>query len=119
MNIYIIIFITLIASLIVSASQILFKKGISGKKLNPRNIIPTILKSKVMLIGALGYFISLAIYLYALRAAPLSVVDPGFASSFIFVTILSAVYLRERLSKGRVFGILLIFLGILIIAISY
>jgi hypothetical protein len=100
MDIYIIIFITLIASLIVSASQILFKRGVSGKRFSPRNIIPTILRSRLMLIGALGYFISLVIYLYALKAAPLSVVYPIFASSFIFVTIFSAAFLGDAYRRG-------------------
>ncbi len=119
MGIYIIIFITLIAAFIVSLSQILFKKGLSGKRINALNIIGTILRSRQVLTGALGYFVSLGVYLIALKSAPLSIVYPIFASSFIFVTLLSSFFLKERLSWTRILGIVFIFLGILVISLSY
>ncbi len=119
MGIYTIIFITLVAALIVAVSQILFKHGIGGKEIKPKNLIPTLFRSKAVMVGVIGYLISLYVYLFALGRAPLSVVYPIFASSFIFVALLSTLFLKERLSAHRAIGIALIFMGIVVVALSY
>lgn len=119
LSIYIIIFITLIAAIIVAISQILFKKGISNKKVKPSNLLKILFKSKLVFIGMVFYLISLVIYLFALKSAPLSIVYPIFASSFIFVVIFSVLFLRERFSKYRFIGIIIIFIGIIVVALSY
>ncbi|MCL5008094.1 MAG: EamA family transporter [Candidatus Marsarchaeota archaeon] len=119
MGIYIVIFITLVAAVIVAASQILFKIGLRGKRVGVRNLIPIIFGSRAIILGGIGYFASLSIYLIALGSAPLSVVYPIFASSFIFVTLFSSVFLGERFPIYRSVGIALIFLGIVIVALSY
>jgi drug/metabolite transporter (DMT)-like permease len=117
MIIYVVIFITLIAALIASFAQILFKNSMVSTLSGIRSILRLFLKKKVIL-GFTGYIISLAIYLYALKAAPLSVVYPTFASSFIFITLLSAIFLKERINKTRLAGVVLVFIGIVIIGIS-
>lgn len=117
MIIYVVIFITLIAALIASFAQILFKNSMVSTLSGIRSILRLFLKKKVIL-GFMGYIISLVIYLYALKAAPLSVVYPTFASSFIFITLLSAIFLKERINKTRLAGIVLVFIGIVIIGIS-
>lgn len=117
MNIYLVIFITLIAALIVSFSQFLFKKNLKTQLRGVKEVIGT-LKNKYIVIGVIGYFLSLAVYLYALSKAPLSIVYPTFASTFIFITIISSVFLKEKLSARRIGGIALVFVGIVIIAIS-
>ncbi len=114
-----IIFITLIAAIIVSLSQILFKKGMTDKKVKPSNLLKIIIKSKIILIGIAGYLTSLSVYLFALNNAPLSIVYPIFASSFIFVVFFSVLFLKEKISKYRFIGILLIFIGIVTVALSY
>lgn len=119
LSIYIIIFITLIAAIIVAISQILFKKGISNKKVKPSNLLKILFKSKPVFIGMAFYLISLVIYLFALKSAPLSIVYPIFASSFIFVVIFSVLFLKERFSKYRFIGIIIIFIGIVVVALSY
>lgn len=112
-----VIFITLIAALIASFSQILYKKGLVTKISGFKGAILAF-RNKNVFIGLLGYILSLLVYLYALSNAPLSVVYPLFASTFIFITILSAIMLKEKVSKWRVLGVLLVFLGIVIIASS-
>ena len=66
----------------------------------------------------MAYFVSLVIYLYALSNAQLSIVYPTFASTFIFVTLLSVVALKEKVTGKRAAGILMVFFGIVIIALS-
>lgn len=117
MNIYLVILITLVAALAASLSQILYKKSIRQRIESVRDMINVFMDRNV-LIGFGGYAISLVIYLFALSKAPLSVVYPTFASTFIFVTLLSAIVLREKMGLKRIAGMALIFIGISIIAIS-
>ena len=112
-----VIFITLLASLIASASQLLYKTGL-GRRINRLGHFLELVHSRRIIAGGIGYIASLVIYLYALSNAPLSVVYPVFASSFIFTTLLSARMLGERFSARRGAGVLLVFIGVVIIASS-
>lgn len=115
MNIYLVIFLTLVAAFITSYSQILFKRGLSRKLNSVMDIIAT-LKNRTIILGLLGYVVSFSLYLYALSGSQLSIVFPIFASSFIFVTLMSWALLKEKISAVRAVGILLIFVGILMVA---
>jgi uncharacterized membrane protein len=117
MNIYLIIFITLIASLLASFSQILFKTGMT-KKLKSLSDIIHQLENRRVLLGFIGYASSLVVYLYALSNSQLSIVYPTFASTFIFVALLSAVFLKEKISMLRAMGIAVVFLGIAMVALT-
>ncbi|MCL5680010.1 MAG: SMR family transporter [Candidatus Marsarchaeota archaeon] len=118
-TIYLIIFITLIAAVIVSFAQTLFKSELEKGKMGIFQIIKALFTNKKILLGIASYFASLVIYLYALSKAPLSVVYPIFASSFIFVALFSAKFLKEPLNVKRIMGIALVFAGITLIAVSY
>ncbi|HVC58293.1 MAG TPA: EamA family transporter [Candidatus Acidoferrales bacterium] len=117
MSIYAVIFITLIAALLVSFSQILFKKGLKDR-LHTRWDMLRLAKNKMIVAGVLIYLVAFVIYLYALSAADLSFVYPTFAASFIFIAILSSVFLKEKLGMLRILGVVLIFLGIAIVAVT-
>lgn len=117
MNIYLVIFLTLIAALFTSYSQLLFKRGLKKRLDTVTQIIGT-LRNRYIFIGLCGYVVSFTLYLIALQHSQLSVVFPIFASSFIFVTLISAARLKERVSLTRVVGILLIFLGIVVVALT-
>lgn len=117
LNIYLVIFITLVASLIASFGQLLYKKGLKTRHETISHTLKAI-KDRNILMGVGAYFVSLVVYLYALSSAPLSVVYPTFASTFIFVTLISAVMLKEKISAVRALGVLVIFIGIAIIAVS-
>ena len=117
MELYLAIFLTLIAALFTSYSQFLFKKGLTKKLNSIMDIIKTLM-NKTILLGLCGYTVSFLLYLYALSGSQLSVVFPIFASSFIFVTIISSYKLKEPISLIRIAGILIIFLGIVIVAIT-
>lgn len=117
MNIYLVIFLTLIAALFTSFSQLLFKRGLN-KRLNSIFEIISTLRNKTVFIGLCGYLVSFILYLIALSGSQLSVVFPIFASSFIFVTLISAKLLKEKIGVERILGIILIFAGILIVALT-
>ncbi len=117
LNIYLVIFITLIAAFIASFCQILYKKGLVNKVSGIKSAIMAF-KNKYVAIGFVGYVISLGIYLFALANAPLSVAYPIFASTFIFVALMSNLLLKEKHSNWRYVGVLCIFIGICIVAVS-
>jgi drug/metabolite transporter (DMT)-like permease len=117
MNIYLVILLTLIASVLSSFCQLLFKRGLN-KKLNSLWEILKALLNRDIIIGLVGYCISFILYLLALQSSQLSIVVPIFASSFIFVTLFSAWWLKEKISITRIVGVLLIFFGIVIVALT-
>ena len=117
MNIYLVIFLTLVAALISSYSQLLFKRGL-GKRLNTIAEIIGTITNKTVFIGLVGYVFSLILYLIALSGSQLSIVFPLFASSFIFVTIISAIKLKEPIGMIRALGTLLVFIGIVLVTAS-
>jgi len=117
MNIYIVIFLTLIAAFLASIAQLLFKKGLP-KKISKISHFVELLKTKNIIQGLLIYLASLSIYLYALKQAPLSIVYPTFASSFIFVALVSYFQLKEKIGLKRGAGIIIIFIGIIIVGFT-
>ncbi|MDE1868497.1 MAG: EamA family transporter [Candidatus Micrarchaeota archaeon] len=118
MNIYPIIFITLIAALIASLSQLMYKRGLSKRIHGARELLK-VFKNRWIIGGIAGYLVALAVYLYALNQAALSIVYPTFASTFIFIALLSAIVLKERVSRLRALGIVVIFAGIVIVAMTF
>ncbi len=116
MTIYEVIFLTLLAALVSSFAQLMFKRSV--KKIDSLAHLVGLLRNKGVLLGLLGYFIGFLIYITALSGGALSIVFPIFASSFIFVTLISATVLKERITLIRAAGVLLVFVGITIVAIS-
>ncbi len=113
-----VIAITLFSAFLASLAQIIFKKSLPQFKANIRDLIG-LLKNKMILLGIVIYILSLPIYLFALRHGDLSFVYPTFASSFIFVLLLSRFFLHEEVSASRIFGIILVLAGIIIIAMTF
>ncbi len=117
MNIYLVIFITLVAALIASFAQLAFKKSMHKRIDGIRDLLSMVKKPR-MALGIIGYLASLGVYLYALKSAPLSFVYPTFASTFIFIFLISTFALKEQFSAKRALGIALVFIGIVIIGFS-
>ena len=79
------------------------KKGFFSKFLNLR------------VIAAYGLlFLTLAINQIALRYVPLSVMPCITATSFIWVFVMGALLLKERVSRRKVLGVAVIILGVII-----
>jgi undecaprenyl phosphate-alpha-L-ara4N flippase subunit ArnE len=116
MIIYEVILLTLLAALISSLAQLMFKRSVG--KIDSLKHLLKLITNRGVLLGLAGYGAGFLIELVALSGGQLSIVYPIFASSFIFVTLLSATILKERISLIRVLGILIIFAGIAIVAVS-
>ncbi|MGC8662210.1 MAG: hypothetical protein ACP5RT_00265 [Candidatus Micrarchaeia archaeon] len=113
-----VIALTLLAAFLTSIAQIIFKKNLPHFKASLLDALG-LLKIKKILLGIIIYIVSLPIYLFALKGGNLSFVYPTFASSFIFVFLLSKFLLGEKVKAIRVFGIALILIGIVIIALTF
>ncbi len=118
-DISLVIFITVCAAFVASLAQLLFKRNL-GSELGSFREVVALVRNKYIVIGELGYLASLVMYLYGLKLSgeQLSLVYPTFASTFIFVIVISVLFLKERVGPLRVFGTLLVFAGIVIIAVS-
>jgi drug/metabolite transporter (DMT)-like permease len=116
MTIYEVILLTLLAALISSFAQLMFKRSVG--KIGTLKHLVKLLANRGVLLGLLCYAVGFLLELVALSGGQLSIVYPIFASSFIFVTLLSAMILKERISLLRVAGVLLVFAGIAIVAVS-
>lgn len=95
----------------------MYKKGLKVRITDFRSAVSA-MKNRLILGGMVIYILGLGVYLYALSGAALSIVYPTFASTFIFVTLFSAVTLKEKITGKRALGILMVFFGVVIIAIS-
>lgn len=113
-----IIGITLVAAVIAAVAQYTFKRSVPKFSLSLSGIME-LLKQKGIWLGLALYFGSLVVYLKALDSGQLSFVYPTFASSFIFIALISHVKLKEKLSAKRISGICLIVIGIVLVAMTY
>jgi drug/metabolite transporter (DMT)-like permease len=87
-----IIFLVLFCAILGSVGQLMFKLGSK-----PFDII------KVGL-GLLLYGIATILFIYSLRFKELSILYPIIATSYIFVLILSVIFLKETLNLAKIVG---------------
>ncbi|MDE1856959.1 MAG: EamA family transporter [Candidatus Micrarchaeota archaeon] len=118
MQIYLVIFLTLVAAVVASLAQLVYKHSLREKVSGWRGLVKAARRTPLLL-GVVLYLVALGVYLVALGDAPLSIVYPTFASTFIFIAIISAVWFKERINAKRALGLLVVFLGIVLIAMSY
>lgn len=101
-------------SLIASVSQIMLKK--SAEKQYP-NKLREYLNPLVITAYAL-FFGTTFISMFALKVVPLSMAPILEASGYIFVAVLSYIFLREKLTKKQLIGMALILAGIAVYSVK-
>ena len=106
-TIYILMFI--ISIMIARVSQIILKKGAKQKN---------IYINKYTILGYFLMFISTLFTLIGYKGVELSLSGILQALSFIFVPILSCMFLKEKITKKTIIGISLIVLGIIVYSIK-
>lgn len=105
--------IMILSALISSVSQVMLKKSAEKKYeskikeyLNP------------FVITAYGLFFGCTlISMYALKVVPLSMAPILEATGYIFVSVLSYIFLKEKMTKKQILGMTVIILGIVIYTI--
>jgi uncharacterized membrane protein len=109
----------LLVSIIFCAFGALFlKKGSIHFKIDftIKNII-NILKNYTLIIGVLFYCISTIFFILALRLGELSVVYPLSSITYVIITVLSMYFLKEKINRYKLIGIVLIIFGVVLISL--
>ena len=118
MDMLVVIALTLISAMIAAFAQYVFKTSVPKFKFNARDVIG-LARNRSVLFGLSAYVLSLAVYLVALHFGQLSYIYPVFASSFVFVFLISRYKLKEELTGMRMVGIALVVLGVVIVSLTY
>lgn len=102
--------IMIVSVLISSVSQILLK--ISAKKTYPSKIKEYL--NPYVILGYGLFFGCTLISMYALKVVPLSMSPILESTGYIFVSALSFLFLKEKLTRRQLIGIVLILIGIVV-----
>lgn len=114
-------FLVLTSVVLASAGQLFIKYGLNSSQTDNLPTLPflAIVITKPYVIGGLvGYGFSLALWLLALRQAQLSLIYPAISLSYVLVAAGSILVLGETLVPGRIAGIAVIIIGVLLVARS-
>ena len=99
-------------SCMVGSFGVLFLKFASREK--PLKI-KKILMNKYLYISLLFYAISVILFVPALKWGELSVLYPLAATTYVWISLISMKFLKEKIDKWKWFGISIIILGIVLI----
>lgn len=98
------------AVIIASASQVLLKKKASKA---PKSFLKKFFNGPVLLSYCL-LFLSMVLNSLALRQMEMSVLPCITATSFLWIMVLSAIFLGEKPSRRKVIGVGMILIGVLV-----
>ena len=116
------IFYVIFSILLVTASQLLFKKGtVQYARQAPRTFAQRavfMLLQEHIVAGVILNGIAAFFWLLALSSLELSFVFPFLSLNYILIPVLAKYFFRENLSKFRLIGIGVISIGIFLIALS-
>ncbi len=99
-------------TLLTSSAQIFYKKGAQGIILGDFRSVVT---NYPLMLGLFLYFIGAGILILALRGGELSVLYPLVALSYVWVSILSMIFLGETMNAFKWSGVGMIILGMFFI----
>ncbi|MBI4140765.1 hypothetical protein HY485_02915 [Candidatus Woesearchaeota archaeon] len=91
-------------TLLTSSAQILYKFGALR--------LPEIVTNVPLLVGIVLYAVAAVVLIVSFKGGDVTVLYPIIATSYVWVALLSYVFLGELLSVLKFFGILFIFSGI-------
>lgn len=101
----------IIGTLLMSIAQLFYKIGVGQQYVLKMYFL--------ILVGLAFYGVSAVILIMALRKGNLSSIYPSIAVSYIWVSLLSFLFLNEVISSLKAFGISMIVLGIWCIGTQY
>lgn len=102
----------IITTFLTSAAQILYKKGADSLSFDISNLF----LNYYIFLGLLLYAIGSFLMIMALKEGEVSVLYPIVATSYIWVSILSSIYLSESMNLLKWLGIVFIVMGIALIS---
>lgn len=103
-----------------SAGQLLLKVGVRGAHLPPNPLqqplsLVLALFQPLIICGIIAEATSMMLWLAAINTRALSAVYPMAALGYVIVTVVSVVFFGEGLSIGKIAGIALIVLGVVVL----
>ena len=98
----------------ISTGQILYKMGIMKFAFNWYSLFT----NYPLLIGIVIHLIAFVLFNFALKFGSLSFIYPIVASSYIWVSILSVIFLNEMMTHFMWLGIFLIILGVTFVSVG-
>lgn len=104
----------ILSTILSSIASVFLKLGTRTLELK----ITSLLKNYRIGLGVLFMIFSVIVYMIALKGGQLSVLYPFASLSYVWVTINSKLFLKERISSFKLSGIALIIAGITLIAVS-
>jgi drug/metabolite transporter (DMT)-like permease len=107
-----IILLTALSAFIGSIGQLEFKRGADNLQFD----IKMILTNYHLILAVAVYFVSTALYVYALNKEPLSILYPIIATSYIWTLMFSKIFLKESVGLTSWAGVFFILLGVTLIA---
>jgi len=107
----VIIAVVLVCALLGATGQVFFKMASKKFSFAPSEII----KNYYFWIGAGLYGLSAMLFVWSLKHGDLSLLYPVIATSYIWVTILSVVFLNESFPVWKWLGVGMIIVGIAVI----
>jgi len=107
-----IILLTALSAFIGSIGQLEFKRGADNLQFD----IKLLLTNYHLILGVLVYFVSTVLYVYALNKEHLSILYPIIATSYIWTSIFSKIFLKEPVGLTSWIGVFFILLGVTLIA---
>ncbi len=102
----------LLVTLFTSSAQILYKIGVG--EIDFSNLVK-LLTNYPLILGFLLYFIGAGMLILALRGGELSILYPLVALSYVWVSIMSMVFLGETMNFFKWSGVAVIILGMFFI----
>jgi len=105
--------IILVVSLLSAFGGFYLKLGSKKFKLSFKS-----LKNKFLIIGVLFNIFSLGLYIYVLRFEELSTLFPFIALNYVWVSVMSKYFLKEKINLIKLIGIVFIIIGVSLIGFS-
>ena len=113
-NIVPILILVIISTVMGSVASLFLKLG--AKHIRLKELFK-ILQNWKLILGIVLYILSAVVFIASLRLGELSIVYPLTSISYIFVTILSALVLKERINVYKICGIGFIILGVVLVTL--
>lgn len=114
MKLFIGIGLVILGTIIGAFGALYLKKASAKFSFHPKKA----LANKELLIGTFLYLTSTIPFILGLRYGELSVLYPFVATSYIWVTILSMMYLKEKINSWKIMGIAAIIIGVTLIGLG-
>ena len=105
----------LLSVIINSIAQIIFKKG---AKIDKKREILKILFTPKIIIGLILFASSALIWVIVLGKADVTYAYPLLSLGYILTTILSYTMLKEKITKNKILGIIIIIIGVILVGVS-